>query len=121
VLLPYNYPMMQNPQYAADFEALVSMCQERNVAVQTIKSICRRPWGDNTRTRDTWYEPLEVGTDINKAVHWVLGRPGIFLNTVADIRVLPKVLSAAHCYEERPSEEEMEAMVAERQMAPLFT
>jgi aryl-alcohol dehydrogenase-like predicted oxidoreductase len=121
VLLPYNYPMMQNPQYAADFEALVSMCQERNVAVQTIKSICRRPWGDNTRTRDTWYEPLEIETDINKAVHWILGRTGMFLNTVGDIRVLPKVLSAARCYEERPSEEEMEAMVVERQMAPLFT
>ena len=121
VLLPYSYLMMQNPQYAADFDALVSMCQERNVAVQTIKSICRRPWGDNTRTRDTWYEPLEIETDINKAVHWVLSRPGIFLNTVGDIQVLPKVLSAARCYEDRPSEEEMEAMVAERQMEPLFT
>jgi aryl-alcohol dehydrogenase-like predicted oxidoreductase len=121
VLLPYNYLMMQNPQYAADFDALLSMCQERNVAVQTIKSICRRPWGDNTRTRDTWYEPLEIEADINRAIHWALGRPGIFVNSVGDIRVLPRVLSAARSYEGRPSEEEMEAMVAERQMEPLFT
>src|SRR5919202_54051 len=28
VLLPYNYQMMQNPQYAADFEALAAICQE---------------------------------------------------------------------------------------------
>ena len=90
VLLPYSYLMMQNPQYAADFDALVSICQERNVAVQTIKSICRRPWGDNTRTRDTWYEPLEIEADVNRAIHWVLGRPGIFVNSVGDIRVLPK-------------------------------
>src|ERR671932_10164 len=46
VLLPYDYPMMQNPQYAADFEALAAVCQERNVAVQTIKAITLGPWGD---------------------------------------------------------------------------
>ena len=32
VLLPYNYMMMQNPQYAADFEALLQICQARQVA-----------------------------------------------------------------------------------------
>ena len=36
VLLPYNYPMMQNPQYATDFEALMAVCEARNVAVQTM-------------------------------------------------------------------------------------
>src|SRR5262245_20837679 len=35
VLLPYSHIMMQNAQYAADFEALVALCKERNVAVQT--------------------------------------------------------------------------------------
>ncbi|MCG3222689.1 MAG: aldo/keto reductase, partial [Candidatus Heimdallarchaeota archaeon] len=44
VLLPYNYLMMQNTRYAADFSALIELCHERNVAVQTIKSIARRPW-----------------------------------------------------------------------------
>src|SRR5436190_2273448 len=29
VLLPYNFVMMQNPQYAADFETLMAMCRER--------------------------------------------------------------------------------------------
>ena len=51
VLLPYSYVMMQNPQYAADFEALVKVCQERNVAVQTIKSLVRRPWGEREQNR----------------------------------------------------------------------
>ena len=43
VLAPYNYPMMQNPQYATDFEAVVAICQERDVAVQTIKAITLAP------------------------------------------------------------------------------
>jgi aryl-alcohol dehydrogenase-like predicted oxidoreductase len=121
VLLPYNYPLIQDEQYAADFEDLVAMCQDRNVAVQTIKSLARRPWGEQERTRATWYQPFENQEAIDKAVHWVLGRPGIFLNTTGDIHVLPKVLDAASRFESRPSEEAMDALVAEYEMEPLFT
>jgi aryl-alcohol dehydrogenase-like predicted oxidoreductase len=120
VLLPYNYPMMQNEQYVADFEALLALCQQRNVAVQTIKAITRRPWGDQARSRATWYEPLENQADIDRAVHWVLGRPGIFLNTVGDIHVLPKVFDAASRFKTRPTEAEMAATLERLEMAPLF-
>lgn len=120
VLLPYSYILMQNPAYAADFEALMALCQTRNVAVQTIKSIVRAPWGEREHTRATWYEPLEEQADIDKAVHWVLGLPGIFLNTTGDIHVLPKVLEAASRFESRPSDEQMQAVMAAREMEPLF-
>ncbi len=120
VLLPYNYVLIQNPQYAADFEALVTVCQQRNVAVQTIKSITRAPWGDRPHTTSTWYEPLQNQEDIDRAVHWVFGRPGVFLNTVGDIHVLPKVLDAANRFERRPSDEEMAQVVKAQQMEPLF-
>jgi aryl-alcohol dehydrogenase-like predicted oxidoreductase len=121
VLLPYSYVMMQNPQYAADFGALTKMCQERNVAVQTIKSLVRRPWGDRERIRATWYEPLENQGAADRAVHWVLGNPQVFLNTVGDIHVLPTVLDAASRFEKRPSEDEMQRTVQQFEMAPLFT
>jgi aryl-alcohol dehydrogenase-like predicted oxidoreductase len=119
VLLPYNYPMMQNPRYAADFEALMDICRERNVAVQTIKAITRAPWGSKEQTRATWYEPLEDQEDIDKAVHWVLGRPGTFIDTVGDIALLPKVLDAASRYESPPTDEAMAALAGE--LEPLFT
>jgi aryl-alcohol dehydrogenase-like predicted oxidoreductase len=120
VLLPYNYVMMQNPQYAADFESLAAMCQKRNVAVQTIKGVCRRPWGDKPHSRATWYEPLEDQADIDKAVHWILKRPGIFLNTVGDIHVLPHVLEAGNRFQAAPSDKDMKALLEEQAMAPLF-
>src|SRR5919201_1080640 len=44
VVLPYDYPMMQNPQYAADFEQLSKVCTDRGVAMQTIKGVTRGPW-----------------------------------------------------------------------------
>jgi aryl-alcohol dehydrogenase-like predicted oxidoreductase len=120
VLLPYNYPMMQNSQYEADFEALLNLCQERDVAVQTIKSITRGPWGDKPQTSATWYEPLVDQEDIDLAVNWVLGRAGIFLNTVGDIHLLPKVLDAASRFQTAPSAGVMEEKVNDLGMTPFF-
>ncbi len=120
VLLPLNYPMMQNPQYHADFEELMTICLDRNIAVQTIKSITRAPWGDREQTTLTWYEPLEDQADIDKAVWWVLGRPNVFLNTASDPRLLAKVLDAAERFETRPTDAEMEELMERQQMEPLF-
>lgn len=122
VLLPYNYLTMQNPYYAENFNALVQTCQQRNVAVQTIKSIAYRPWMGRPHTRSTWYAPLEEQVDIDRAVHWVLQRPGIFLNTVAEINLLPGVLDAVSRFEEGAGaiDTEMQAMAARLQMEPLF-
>ena len=119
VLLPYNYPMMQNPQYAADFKELLKICAGRNVAIQTIKSITRSPWGDRPHTHSTWYEPLEDQADIDLAVHWVLGEP-VFLNSVADIYLLPRVLESAARFQCQPAEDKMQALLARTGMEPLF-
>ncbi|MGI6368617.1 MAG: aldo/keto reductase [Anaerolineae bacterium] len=122
VLLPYNFPLYQNPTYAANFEALVTLCVERNVAVQTIKSLTRRPWAEEGHHfAATWYEPLTEQSDIDSAVAWVLGDPRVFLNTTGDIHVLPKVWIAAERFESRPCDETMRALVARQDMAPLFT
>jgi len=120
VLLPYNYMMMQNPEYATGFQEVLRIAQARNVAVQTIKSITRRPY-HGERSHATWYEPLTTQASIDQAVHWVLGQDGVFLNTPGDISLLPKVLDAASRFETRPSEAEMQSMVSELTMEPLFT
>ncbi|MDQ2807823.1 MAG: aldo/keto reductase [Chloroflexota bacterium] len=120
VLLPYNYLTMQNPYYAENFNALVAECQARNIAVQTIKAIARAPWMDHEHTRATWYAPLEDQAAIDSAVHWVLNRPGIFLNTVGDIHLLPKVLDAAARFTAGPAAEVLPALVAAQHMEPLF-
>ena len=120
VLLPYNFVTMQLPYYAENFEALARTCAERNVAVQTIKSIAARPWLGRERSRATWYQPLEAQSDIDLAVWWVLGRPGVFLNTAGDIDLLPRVLDAAERFEKRPAEAEMAALLAHSNTEPLF-
>ena len=120
VLLPCNYVEMQKPQYAREFEELVLQCQQRNVAVETIKAITRAPRDEQERTRATWYAPLEDQADIDRAVHWVLGRPDIFLNTAGDIHVLPRILNAASRFEAAPNDDEMRELVANQEMATIF-
>jgi aryl-alcohol dehydrogenase-like predicted oxidoreductase len=120
VLLPLNYVMMQNEQYATDFEALLAVCSERNVAVQTIKSIAKGEWGKKTHVRTVWYEPLEDQKAIDKAVHWVLGWPGVFLNTAGDVNLLPKVLDAATRFKVAPSDKAMQELAKEHKIEPLF-
>jgi aryl-alcohol dehydrogenase-like predicted oxidoreductase len=120
VLLPYNFVTMRLPYYAENFEALLATCRERAVAVQTIKSIALRPWAGRQRTRSTWYEPITAPGDIDTAVWWVLGRPGVFLNTVGDVDLLPLVLEAASRFEQRPTESAMTSMLERAQAEPLF-
>src|SRR6266852_4991438 len=120
VLLPYNFFMAQNERYRAAFEEVLSICGERNVAVQVIKTIARGPWATMDRTHTTWYQPLEQQADIDRAVHWALGLPGVFLNTVGDVTLLPRVLEAASRYERRPSDAEMTTMLDATRVTSLF-
>jgi aryl-alcohol dehydrogenase-like predicted oxidoreductase len=121
VLLPYSYVQMRDEHYASDFEELAGVCADRGIAMQTIKAITLAPWDGREETAATWYEPLREQEDIDLAVHWVLGRPGVFLNTVGDVALLPKVLDAASRYESRPSDETMDELAARRNLVPLFS
>jgi predicted aldo/keto reductase-like oxidoreductase len=121
VLLPYNFPMMQNPAYADGFRRLVADCAVKNVALQTIKAISRRPWPAGAeRTTTTWYETLIRPEDIALAVGYALAQPSIFLNTASDVTLLPKILAAAGRASNPPKESELRKLVAEQAMTPLW-
>jgi aryl-alcohol dehydrogenase-like predicted oxidoreductase len=120
VLLPYNYTMLQQPAYARDFEALVATCEERSVALQTIKSVARRRWQDDSPRRFSWYEPLRDAEAVARAVRFVLARPGIFLNSSSDATLLRLTLEAASQPASAPDTEALAADVARYDMQPLF-
>ncbi|MSQ23878.1 MAG: aldo/keto reductase [Chloroflexi bacterium] len=120
VLAPYNFLTLQEPYYARNFDALQATCQERGVALQTIKSIAYRPWMAREHTASTWYQPLTDQPDIDLAVHWALGRSGIFVISVGDVQLLPKVLEAAERFERAATDGDVQAMVNRLSMEPLF-
>ena len=124
VLLPYNFTLLQDSSYRADVEQLLVLCGERNVAVQTIKSIARRRWstakpapGEN---RQSWYEPLTDPEAIARAVHFVLGKPQLFIDSSSAIDQLPDVLAAAETAAPTPGADDLAADVSSMGITPLF-
>lgn len=123
VLLPYSYLLLQHDDYRRDVEALLAICAERSVAVQTIKSIARRRWlpGDETR-HHSWYEPLAEADAIARAVRWVLHDQQVFVNSTSDAGKLPLVLEAAEGSSSaaRPADDDLDRDIAVHGMRRLF-
>jgi aryl-alcohol dehydrogenase-like predicted oxidoreductase len=122
VLFPYSHVIMSGSEasYAADATRLLEICRSRGVAMQTIKAISRGPWGSKAPSAVTWYEPLVEQEQIDLAVHWVLGEPDVFLNSVGDLGLLPKVLDAAGRAAGRPDEAQMRRLLEEHRLTTLF-
>jgi aryl-alcohol dehydrogenase-like predicted oxidoreductase len=122
VLLPFNFITMQNPKYLSKFNELIKLCKERNIAVQTIKSVARRPWEDRPKNYNTYfYQPFETQSAIDKAVHWSLGLDNSFVITAGDMNILPKILDAAKRFNKQPSDEEMNEFVSEYDIQQIFS
>jgi aryl-alcohol dehydrogenase-like predicted oxidoreductase len=107
VLFPYNHTMLSFPDYRADVEVLLERCAGQNVAVQTIKAIARRRWGDGDTKKFSWYEPIVDAQGIGRAVRYVLSHPRLFLNSTSDARLLPLLLDAAEGDLSEPEETEL--------------
>ena len=124
VLLPYNYMLAHNPQYITDFNALMQVCAERNVAVQLIKTNQRRKWEEGgSRFASTWYEPFTDQESVSRAIWWAMGtQPGTFLNSSGDIHVLPAFLEAADQFSAQsiPTDDEMEQLMREKETVSLW-
>ncbi len=122
VLMPWNWYAAHHEVYARDFEETVRICEERNVAVQTIKSIARGPWAAGVnRNHSTWYQPLENEEDIRAAVHWTLSRPGIFLNSVGDVDLLARrVARSRRRSSEAPGDDFMAALSERVGLSSIF-
>jgi aryl-alcohol dehydrogenase-like predicted oxidoreductase len=120
VLFPYSHVITRDEPYAGDVRRLLATCRERDVAMQTIKGISRGPWGSKVRNAGTWYEPLMEQEHIDLAVHWVLGEPGVFLNSAGDLEILPRVLDAAERFSTRPGDDELARLADDLRLSTLF-
>jgi len=120
VMVPNNYLLLQDRQYAAEYNALADLCRQRDVPILTMKAIARSFWKDAKRTHGTWYRPLDDQTAIDHCVHWVMAQPDIFLISCGDLDALPKYLDAAGRCKAPPANEEMAKTAATFDMEPVF-
>ncbi len=123
VLFPYNPSMLSIDQYRSDCEQLRARCAERNIAVQTIKSIARRRWADDSSPHYSWYEPLTDPAAIERAVRFVLNEDDLFLNTTSDARLHRLVYDAAESWARNPGVPTADELAADTEsfgIVPLF-
>lgn len=121
VLLPYNPTLLADDAYRGDVEALLARCEELTVAVQTIKAVARRRWPAGYEGhRFSWYEPITDEAAIGRAVRFVLARPGLFLNSSSDARLLRPILAAAAAGGPAPSAAELAEDRVDLGIEPLF-
>ena len=120
VLFPLNFVQYANPTYRQNSEELLRQCRARDVGTMIIKSITKGPWGEQTKTHNTWYQPFTDAEHIQQAVNFVLSRDVTGLCTVGDTRLLPLVLRACDSYTAL-SESEQAALIATAEAyEPLF-
>lgn len=95
VMFPLNFVLWSMPDYRRDAEALLKLCQEKDVGVHIIKTLAKDPWGDRAKTYATWYEPFADRAMIDQAVAFNLSQPVTTLCSTGDVTILPKFLDAA--------------------------
>ncbi|MDA3851650.1 MAG: aldo/keto reductase [Spirochaetaceae bacterium] len=121
VLVPYNYAIMKDKNYAEDFNRLSQLCREKNTAMQIIKTICKGPYKEGEQGKyNTWYEPLTQQEDIDIAVGWALNRDHCFINSAAEMTLLHKIAKAAQTGHRTISDDEMARAAKRIGMSNLF-
>ena len=120
VLFPYNFVLLERPDYRADVEALIELCVARDVAMQTIKSIARGRWSGSREGKFSWYEPLRDEEAIGRAVRYVLGNDRLFVNSSSDASLLPAILAAAEGDLTPPTADELRSDIDTYGITSLF-
>jgi aryl-alcohol dehydrogenase-like predicted oxidoreductase len=96
VMLPLNFVLWSIPQYRRDFEALLEECGRRDVGIHVIKTLAKKPWGEDEPKRySCWYEPFDDQGTIDQAVAFNLSVPIHTMCSTGDVTILPRFLAAA--------------------------
>ena len=106
VMFPVNASMYKDTQYRTDAEQLISICNEKDVGIQTIKMIARGGWGDGHKDLGTWYDPHRTQKEIDTALWWQLSQPIHTAPSCGEYKLLKKVLDSAERFNQFDLEEQ---------------
>lgn len=121
VMFPIHPRLYADADFRRDAERLLTLCQQRDVGVQVIKSITRGGWGQQPHNYDTWYQPYDMQAKINQGVRFALSQPGAAcIPTAGDVRLLPMILEAANNFTPMSAEEQAALIEESRDLALMF-
>ena len=118
VMFPLNATLYRNAEYRAYAEELLSVANQRDVGVHTIKMLARGGWGDRERKHSTWYDPHREQSEIDSALWWLLSQPMHTAPSVGDVELLPRALDAAQRFSPLSSDDQEAVVVGQRPPLP---
>jgi aryl-alcohol dehydrogenase-like predicted oxidoreductase len=117
VMFPLNATLWRNSSYREHAVELLSVANDKDVGIHTIKMLARGGWGEREREHSTWYDPHREQAAIDGALWWLLCQPMHTAPSVGDVRLLPRALDAAERFRTLSPIEQ--ADVVSRQSPPL--
>ena len=118
VMFPLNATLYRNAEYRAYAEELLSVANQRDVGIHTIKMLARGGWGDREREHTTWYDPHREQLEIDCALWWLLSQPMHTAPSVGDVELLPRALDAAQRFSPLSNDDQEAVVVGQRPPLP---
>ena len=118
VMFPLNATLYRNAEYREHAEELLSVANQRDVGVHTIKMLARGGWGDREREHTTWYDPHREQSEIDRALWWLLSQPMHTAPSVGDVELLPRSLDAAQRFGPLSNDDQEAVVVGQRPPLP---
>jgi len=116
VMFPVNASMYKNKEYRLDAEKLISICNQKDVGIQTIKMIARGGWGSKLKDLGTWYDPYRSQEEIDTALWWQLSQPIHTAPSCGEYKLLEKILDSAERFKQLDLDEQ-ECIVASQKIS----
>lgn len=116
VMFPVNASMYKNKEYRLDAEKLISICNQKDVGIQTIKMIARGGWGSKLKDLGTWYDPHRSQEEIDTALWWQLSQPIHTAPSCGEYKLLEKILDSAERFKQLDLDEQ-ECIVANQKIS----
>ena len=120
LLFPVNCVLAAHRNDFNDFTLLLEIAQQKDVGTIGIKAVAKRPWESEMRMYQTWYEPFDEQTEIDKSLWYALNQGITTAAMPADLRLWPLVIDAAERFRGMDAGEQEEVVSQVRQYRPIF-
>ncbi|MBA7707554.1 hypothetical protein ES703_116429 [subsurface metagenome] len=120
LLFPVNCVLAAHRNDFNDFTLLLEIAQQKDVGTIGIKAVAKRPWKSEMRMYQTWYEPFDEQTEIDKSLWYALNQGITTAAMPADLHLWPLVIDAAERFRGMDAGEQEEVVSQVRQYRPIF-
>lgn len=120
LLFPVNCVLAAHRNDFNDFTLLLEIAQQKDVGTIGIKAVAKRPWESEMRMYQTWYEPFDEQTEIDKSLWYALNQGITTAAMPADLHLWPLVIDAAERFRGMDAGEQEEVVSQVRQYRPIF-